>query len=151
MPGREPLLTSLSLALLAARRSGVAILDGVHNDVRDLEGFAAECRQGRDLGFDGKTLIHPGQVEPCNEVFAPSAEEVEEARELLAAWDAGAGAGVVTHRGRMVENLHVEIARTVIAMVRPLRVGSELIEYERHWNRPSTCTPMPTYCPGRWS
>ena len=82
VPGREPLLTSLSLALLAARRSGVAILDGVHNDVTDLEGFAAECRQGRDLGFDGKTLIHPGQVGPCNEVFAPSAEEVEEAREL---------------------------------------------------------------------
>ena len=121
VPGREPLLTSLSLALLAAGRSGVAILDGVHNDVRDLEGFAAECRQGRDLGFDGKTLIHPGQVEPCNEVFAPSAEEVEEARELLAAWDAGAGAGVVTHRGRMVENLHVEIARTVIATDEAIR------------------------------
>ena len=64
VPGREPLLTALSLALLAARRSGVAILDGVHNDVLDLEGFVAECRQGRDLGFDGKTLIHPGQVEP---------------------------------------------------------------------------------------
>ncbi|HWO51608.1 MAG TPA: HpcH/HpaI aldolase/citrate lyase family protein, partial [Ornithinibacter sp.] len=77
--------------------------------------------QGRDLGFDGKTLIHPGQVEPCNEVFAPSAEEVEEARELLAAWDAGAGAGVVTHRGRMVENLHVEIARTVIATDEAIR------------------------------
>ena len=87
----------------------------------DLEGFEAECRQGRDLGFDGKTLIHPGQVEPCNEVFAPSAEEVEEARELLAAWDAGAGAGVVTHRGRMVENLHVEIARTVIATDEAIR------------------------------
>ena len=93
VPGREPLLTSLSLALLAARRSGIAILDGVYNDVTDLDGFEAECRQGRDLGFDGKTLIHPGQVEPCNAVFAPSAEEVEEARELLAAWEAGAGRG----------------------------------------------------------
>ena len=120
-PGREPLLTSLSLALLAARRSGVAILDGVYNDVSDLEGFEAECRQGRDLGFDGKTLIHPGQVEPCNAVFAPSAEEVEEAREMLAAWEAGAGAGVVTHRGRMVENLHVEIARKVIATDEAIR------------------------------
>ena len=83
VPGRAPLLTSLSLALLAARRSGVAILDGVYNDVKDLDGFEAECRQGRDLGFDGKTLIHPGQVEPCNAVFAPSADEVEEAREVL--------------------------------------------------------------------
>jgi citrate lyase subunit beta/citryl-CoA lyase len=72
VPGREPLLTSLSLALLAARRSGVAILDGVYNDVTDLDGFFAECRQGADMGFDGKTLIHPGQVGPCNEVFAPS-------------------------------------------------------------------------------
>ena len=72
VPGREPLLTSLSLALLAARRSGVAILDGVYNDVTDLDGFVAECRQGADMGFDGKTLIHPGQVGPCNEVFAPS-------------------------------------------------------------------------------
>jgi len=121
VPGREPLITALSLALLAARRSGLAILDGVHNDVFDLEGFEAECRQGRDLGFDGKTLIHPGQVGPCNEVFAPSAEEVEEARGLLAAWEAGAGAGVVTHRGRMVESLHVEIARTVIATDEAIR------------------------------
>jgi citrate lyase subunit beta / citryl-CoA lyase len=115
VPGRAPLLTALSLALLAARRSGVAILDGVFNDVVDLDGFTAECRQGRDLGFDGKTLIHPGQVEPCNAVFAPSAQEVQEAHDIVAAWDAGAGTGVVTHRGRMVEHLHVEIARQVIA------------------------------------
>jgi citrate lyase subunit beta / citryl-CoA lyase len=115
VPGRAPLLTALSLALLAARRSGAAILDGVFNDVVDLDGFTAECRQGRDLGFDGKTLIHPGQVEPCNAVFAPSAREVQEAHDIVAAWDAGAGTGVVTHRGRMVEHLHVEIARQVIA------------------------------------
>jgi citrate lyase subunit beta/citryl-CoA lyase len=121
VPGRAPRLTALSLALLAARGSGVAILDGVFNDVKDLEGFEAECRQGRDLGFDGKTLIHPGQVEPCNAVFAPSGEEVEEAREILAAWDAGAGAGVVTYKGRMVENLHVEIARKVIATDEAIR------------------------------
>ena len=115
VPARQPLLTSLSLALLAARRSGVAILDGVYNDVTDLDGFVAECRQGADMGFDGKTLIHPGQVGPCNEVFAPSPAEVEDAHALVAAWDAGAGSGVVTHRGRMVEHLHVEIARQVIA------------------------------------
>ena len=115
VPGRAPLLTALSLALLAARRAGIAILDGVWNDVQDLDGFEAECRQGRDLGFDGKTLIHPGQVGPCNAVFAPSAAEVEDARALVDAWEAGGGAGVVTHRGRMVENLHVDIARRVIA------------------------------------
>ena len=121
VPGREPLLTALSLSLLAARRSGVAILDGVYNDVTDADGFEAECRQGRDLGFDGKTLIHPGQVDPCNRVFAPSEEEVADARELLAAWDAGSGAGVVTHRGRMVENLHVETARRLIATDEAIR------------------------------
>ena len=115
VPGREPLVAALSLTLLAARRSGVAVLDGVYNDVSDLDGFEAECRQGRDLGFDGKTLIHPGQVGPCNAVFAPSPEEVQEAHEIIAAWDAGEGTGVVTHRGKMVEHLHVEIARKVIA------------------------------------
>ena len=121
VPGRQPLLTALSLALLAARRAGVAILDGVYNDVVDLDGFVAECRQGRDLGFDGKTLIHPGQVGPCNEVFAPSEAEVQDARDVVAAWDAGAGSGVVTHRGRMVEHLHVEIARQVIATDEAIR------------------------------
>ena len=121
VPGREPLLTALSLTLLAARRSGVAVLDGVYNDVTDLDGFEAECRQGRDLGFDGKTLIHPGQVGPCNAVFAPSADEVQEAHEIVAAWEAGEGSGVVTHRGKMVENLHVEIARKVIATDEAIR------------------------------
>lgn len=116
VPGRAPLLTALSTVLLAARAAGVAVLDGVFNDVKDAEGFEAECRQGRDLGFDGKTLIHPGQVDPCNAVFAPSAEEVEDARGLLDAWEAGAGRGVVTYRGRMVENLHVEVARRVLAV-----------------------------------
>jgi len=121
VPGRAPLLTALSLALLAARRAGLAILDGVYNDVVDLDGFMAECRQGRDMGFDGKTLIHPGQVGPCNEVFAPSAAEVQDARDVVAAWEEGAGRGVVTHRGRMVEHLHVEIARRVIATDEAIR------------------------------
>lgn len=116
VPGRAPLLTALSTVLLAARAAGVAVLDGVFNDVKDAEGFEAECRQGRDLGFDGKTLIHPGQVDPCNAVFAASADEVEDARGLLDAWEAGAGRGVVTYRGRMVENLHVEVARRVLAV-----------------------------------
>ena len=115
VPGRAPLLTALSWSLLAARRSGIAILDGVYNNVKDADGFEEECVQGRDLGFDGKTLIHPGQVEVCNATFAPDQAAVEEARGVIAAWDAGAGTGVVTYRGRMVENLHVDIARRVLA------------------------------------
>jgi citrate lyase subunit beta/citryl-CoA lyase len=121
VPGRAPLLTALSAVVLAARAAGVAVLDGVYNDVKDVDGLAAECRQGRDLGFDGKTLIHPGQVDPCNAVFAPSADEVEEARGILAAWEDGAGRGVVTYEGRMVENLHVEVARRVLATDEAIR------------------------------
>jgi len=116
VPGRSPVLASLSLALLAARAAGVAILDGVYNDVRDTDGFLAECRQGRELGFDGKTLIHPGQVAGANETFAPSAEAVADARGVLEAWQAGAGSGVVTYNGRMIENLHVETARRTLAI-----------------------------------
>ncbi|HEX5090966.1 MAG TPA: CoA ester lyase [Nocardioides sp.] len=116
VPGRAPILPSLHLALLAGRAAGIAVLDGVYNDVTDLDGFLEECRQGRQLGFDGKTLIHPGQVDGANEVFAPSEEAVEEARGILDAWDAGAGSGVVTYRGRMIENLHVESARRTLSI-----------------------------------
>jgi citrate lyase subunit beta/citryl-CoA lyase len=116
VPGRAPLLTGLSLCLLAARATGTVILDGVYNDVRDAEGFAAECVQGRQLGFDGKTLIHPGQVDPCNAAFAPSEAAVADARAVLAAWEAGDGAGVVTLNGRLVERLHVETAQRVLAI-----------------------------------
>ena len=114
VPGRQPLLTGLGLCLLAARATGTVILDGVYNNVKDPEGFEAECLQGRQLGFDGKTLIHPGQVEACNAAFAPSADQVEEAHGILQAWEDGAGSGVVTYNGRMVENLHVETARRVL-------------------------------------
>ena len=116
VPGRAPVLTSLSLALLAARSAGIAILDGVYNDVRDADGFAAECRQGREFGFDGKTVIHPGQVEIANTEFAPSEQAVDDARGILAAWEAGAGTGVVTYQGRMIENLHVDSARRTLAV-----------------------------------
>jgi citrate lyase subunit beta / citryl-CoA lyase len=116
VPGRQPLITGLGLALLAARATGKAILDGVYNDVKNLDGFAAECAQGRQMGFDGKTLIHPGQVEPANEAFAPSAQAVEDARGILAAWEAGRGSGVVTYNGRMIENLHVATAERVLAI-----------------------------------
>ena len=91
VPGRQPLLTGLGLCLLAARATGTAIVDGVYNDVRDADGFLAECRQGRQMGFDGKTLIHPGQVAGANEAFAPSDEAVENARGVLAAWESGRG------------------------------------------------------------
>ena len=114
VPGRAPILPSLHTALLAGRAAGIAVIDGVYNDVRDTEGFLAECEQGRQMGFDGKTLIHPGQVEGANTAFAPSEQAVEDARGLIRAWEDGKGSGVVTHNGRMVENLHVESARRVL-------------------------------------
>ncbi|GAA1924595.1 HpcH/HpaI aldolase/citrate lyase family protein [Nocardioides marmoribigeumensis] len=116
VPGRQPLLTGLGLALLAARAEGKAIIDGVYNDVKDTEGFLAECQQGREMGFDGKTLIHPGQVEGANRAFAPSDKAVEDARGILQAWEDGRGSGVVTYNGRMIENLHVESAQRVLTM-----------------------------------
>ncbi len=119
VPGRAPLLTALSLSLLAARAAGIAILDGVYNDVKNLDGFLAECEQGRQFGFDGKTLIHPGQVEGANEAFAPSAQAVEDARGLIAAWDART-TGVVTYNNRMVENLHVESAQRTLSIAQAI-------------------------------
>ena len=118
VPGRAPLLSGLGLCLLAARATGKVILDGVYNDIKDEAGFAAECRQAREMGFDGKTLIHPSQVDPCNAEFAPAADEVEKAGRIIAAFtEAEAdGRGVVTVDGRMIENLHVEEARRVLAI-----------------------------------
>jgi citrate lyase subunit beta / citryl-CoA lyase len=116
VPGRHPLLPGLGLALLAARATGKAILDGVYNDVKDTDGFLAECRQGREMGFDGKTLVHPGQVDGANAAYAPSQDEVEDAHGILQAWTDGQGTGVVTYRGRMVEHLHVESARRTLAI-----------------------------------
>ncbi len=118
VPGRAPLLPHLAAALLAARAAGKVILDGVFNDVKDLDAFRAECVQGQQLGFDGKTLIHPGQVEPCNEVWAPSADEVEYAQRVIAAFQEAVadGRGVVTVDGRMIENLHVDNARRTLAV-----------------------------------
>lgn len=118
VPGREPLLTGLGLCLLAARAAGKVILDGVYNDIRDEAGFEAECLQGRRMGFDGKTLIHPSQLEPCNRIYAPSEDEVARARTIIAAFEEAeaAGRGVVTVDGRMIENLHVEQARRTLAI-----------------------------------
>lgn len=118
VPGRAPLLPHLTTALLGAREADKVILDGVYNDVRDFDGFRAECEQGAELGFDGKTLVHPGQVEPCNEVWAPTDTEVEHAGRVIEAFDEAVadGRGVATVDGRMIENLHVENARRVLAV-----------------------------------
>ncbi len=118
VPGRAPLLWGLARCLNAARYAGKVILDGVYNDVRDPEGFAVEAAQGAQMGFDGKTLVHPSQVEPCNSAFSPTAEEVEHSRRVIAAFDEGlaAGKGVITVDGRMIENRHVDNARRAIAI-----------------------------------
>jgi len=118
VPGRQPLLFGLSQCLLAARFAGKVILDGVYNDIKNEPGFEAECVQGRQLGFDGKTLIHPTQLEPCNKVFEPSEAEIEQARRIIAAFEAAeaAGKGVVTVDGRMIENMHVDNARRSLAL-----------------------------------
>jgi citrate lyase subunit beta/citryl-CoA lyase len=127
VPGRQPLLASLSMAVLGARAAGVVVLDGVFNDLDDADGFEAECRQGRQLGMDGKTLIHPKQLEPCNRVFAPSDDEVADAREVIAAFEeaTAAGRGVATVKGRLIENLHVEQARRVVAQADAIRARQD--------------------------
>jgi citrate lyase subunit beta/citryl-CoA lyase len=116
-PGRTALLTHLATAVLATREAGKVILDGVYNDVKDLEGFERECRQAVEFGFDGKTLIHPGQIDIANQAWAPSEEEVDQARRTIAAFDAAiaSGRGVATVDGRMIENLHVVNAQQVLA------------------------------------
>jgi len=115
---RLPLVTSLELCVLAARAAGMAALDGVHLDLDDDAGFEAACRQAADLGFDGKTLIHPKTIAKANEIFAPAAEDVDWARRVIAAHtDAVAqGRGVVVLDGRLIENLHVDEARRVVAL-----------------------------------
>lgn len=114
---RLPLMTSLQLALLAARAHGVVCIDGVYNAFKDEDGLRAECEQGRDLGFDGKTLIHPAQLAIANEVFAPSEAEVVLARRQIEAFEVAAaeGQGVAVLDGRIVENLHVATARATLA------------------------------------
>jgi citrate lyase subunit beta/citryl-CoA lyase len=117
VPGRAPLVPHLATTLLAAREAGIAVLDGVYNDVKDAAGFEAECRQGMEMGFDGKTLIHPSQVEVANRIWAPTDAEIEHAHRVIEAFEEAErdGRGVVTVDGRMVENLHRDIALRVLA------------------------------------
>jgi citrate lyase subunit beta/citryl-CoA lyase len=118
LPERAPLLPALAMALLGAREAGKVILDGVYNDVGDADGFVAEARQGKAMGFDGKTLVHPSQVAPANEVWAPTAGEIEFSQRVIAAFDEAqaAGRGVVTVDGRMIEHLHVQNAQRILAV-----------------------------------
>ena len=122
-PMRLPMVTALGLGMLAARAHGLTILDGVYNDIQDADGFKAVCRQGLEMGFDGKTLIHPSQVEPCNEIFAPSASELEMAGKIVTAFKTAQaeGKGVVTVDGRMIENLHVEQAERALALAAAIK------------------------------
>lgn len=134
-PDRAPLLPHLATAVLGAREAGVVILDGVYNDVRDADGFIVEARQGKLFGFDGKTLVHPGQVGAANEVWAPAADEIDFAEHVIEAFEAAErkGRGVITVDGRMIENLHVDNARRVLAVADAIAALAE----------PSAQSPVP--------
>ncbi len=118
LPGRTTMIPMITHCVLAARAGGIEILDGPYSDFSNVEGFAAECRQARDLGFDGKTLIHPGQIQACNAIFTPPAEEVAQARRIIAAFEMpeNASRGAISLDGQMVERLHAEMARRTIAI-----------------------------------
>jgi len=118
VPGRAPVVPALSLAVLGARAAGKAVLDGVFNAISDEDGFRAEAKQGREMGFDGKTLIHPSQLGPANEVFGPSQQELDDARKIVSAYQEAEAAGqsVITVDGRMIESLHVRDAQRIIAL-----------------------------------
>jgi citrate lyase subunit beta/citryl-CoA lyase len=125
-PDRLPFLYALEHCLLAARAAGIAILDGVHLDLSDDAGFRASCEQGRDLGMDGKTLIHPKTIAAANDVFAPSEDEISWARKIIDAHGeaADAGKGLVVVDGKLIENLHVEEARRVLALADAIAAGN---------------------------
>jgi citrate lyase subunit beta/citryl-CoA lyase len=118
LPGRAPMVALLTTCVLAAREFGIDILDGVYNDISNAAGFAQECAQARDFGFDGKTLIHPDQIGPCNAAFSPTPDEVAQARKTIAAFDLpeNKDKGVVQIDGRMVERMHAEMARRTVAI-----------------------------------
>jgi citrate lyase subunit beta/citryl-CoA lyase len=125
VPGRAPMLPWLATAVAAARAHDLDILDGVYNELQDEAGFRAECEQGRDLGFDGKTLIHPNQLGPANAIFAPPAEEVDEARAIIMAFarPENRGKGVISLGGRMVERMHADIAERTVALAEAIGRG----------------------------
>ena len=122
LPGRAPMLPWLMTCVAAARAFSLDILDGVYNDLGNAEGFARECNEARDMGFDGKTLIHPNQIGPCNAAFSPSAEDVAQAKKIIAAFDLpeNKDKGVVQLDGRMVERLHADMARRTVAIAQAI-------------------------------
>jgi citrate lyase subunit beta/citryl-CoA lyase len=118
LPGRAAMVPMITHCILATRAHGLEILDGPYSDFSNVDGFAQECAQGRDLGFDGKTLIHPGQIEACNAIFTPPAEEIARARKIIAAFEQpeNAARGAIRLDGQMVERLHADMARRTIAI-----------------------------------
>ncbi len=118
-PGRAAILPWLSQIVLGARAYGLGVIDSVYNDHADIEGFRAECAQARELGMDGKSLIHPSQITPCNEIFSPSSEEIAWARKISAAFESPENArlGVISVDGKMIERLHLDMAKRVLAIV----------------------------------
>jgi citrate lyase subunit beta / citryl-CoA lyase len=118
VPGRAPMLPWLMTCIAAARSHGLDIIDGVYNDFGNVPGFERECAEAREMGFDGKTLIHPGQIEICNRVFSPTAGEIDDARHIIAAFEQpeNRGKGVISIGGRMVERLHAEMAARLVAV-----------------------------------
>jgi len=118
LPGRAAMLPWLMTALAAARAHGIDVLDGVYNNLADASGFRAECEQGRDCGFDGKTLIHPDQIDAANEIFAPSPDEIESAQTIAEAFERpeNRAKGAISLNGRVAERLHAERARRVLAL-----------------------------------
>ena len=124
---RRQLQMALQACLLAARDSGIVAIDGVYNAFKDTDGLRTECEQGRDMGFDGKSLIHPAQVDIANEVFAPSAAEIELAERQIAAFEAAEaeGQGVAVLDGKIVENLHVSAARATLEKAAAIRAMAE--------------------------
>jgi citrate lyase subunit beta / citryl-CoA lyase len=127
VPGRAPMVPWLMSCVAAARLYGIDILDGVYNDIGNAEGFAQECVQARDMGFDGKTLIHPSQVGPCNDAFSPSADEVALAKKMIATFDLpeNKNKGVVSLDGHMVERLHADMARRTVAIAEAIAATAE--------------------------
>ena len=116
LPDRRNLWPALSATVLAARAHGASVIDGTYNDIADDAGFAENCAQGRAFGFDGKSLIHPSQIESCNRIFAPSPDEIAQARRILEAFEKNPGKGAIALDGRMIERLHAEEAQRVLAL-----------------------------------
>ena len=122
------MLAWLANCIVAARAHEIDVIDGVYNDIKDLDGFRAECRQGREMGLDGKTLIHPSQIDICNDAFAPSAAEVDGARAIIDAFalPENAGKGVIQLNGKMVELLHADMARRTLAIAEAIEAMSKV-------------------------